>query len=217
MSRLFITERELDFISDITKEIIKDVIGQKVFYYRVRDDLTQVHDVYNEAQEKIFDPPLEVDALVEWMTPKVNTGQFGSETNNNVDVMIHQRDLLDKNIAIREGDFFSYGSTFYEITSYIAISKIFGQVEHVTGYKITGIQAREELIAKRPIGPLAKEYTDPDAVQDTFEQQRGFETNTGGQTNDTRALREKEILEAPISRPRKVAKDSTGSSFYGDE
>ena len=65
MSRLFITERELDFISDITKEIIKDVIGQKVFYYRVRDDLTQVHDVYNEAQEKIFDPPLEVDALVE--------------------------------------------------------------------------------------------------------------------------------------------------------
>ena len=217
MSRLFITERELDFISDITKEIIKDVIGQKIFYYRVRDDLTQVHDVYNEAQEKIFDPPLEVDALVEWTTPKVNTGQFGSETNNNVDVMIHQRDILDKNISIREGDYFSYGSTFYEITSYIAISKIFGQVEHVTGYKLTGLQAREELIAKRPKGPLGEEYTDSDAVQDTFEQQRGFETNTGGQTNDVRALREKGILEQPLSQPRKVTKDATGSSFYGDE
>ena len=46
MARLFITERELDLISDLTKEVIKDVIGQRVFYYRVREDLTQVHDVY---------------------------------------------------------------------------------------------------------------------------------------------------------------------------
>ena len=30
MARLFITPRELDFISDINKEIVKDVIGQKV-------------------------------------------------------------------------------------------------------------------------------------------------------------------------------------------
>ena len=61
------------------------------------------------------------------------------------------------------------------------------------------------------------ERKDSDAVQDTFEQQRGFETNTGGQTNDVRALREKGILEQPLSQPRKVTKDATGSSFYGDE
>ena len=33
MSRLFITQREINFISDITKEIIKDVVGQKIYYY----------------------------------------------------------------------------------------------------------------------------------------------------------------------------------------
>lgn len=217
MARLFITERELDLISDLTKEVIKDVIGQRVFYYRVREDLTAVHDVYSESQDKVLDPPLEIDALVEWTSPEVNTGQFGSETRGVVTVMIHQRDILDKGIAVREGDYFSYGPTFYEITSTIPISKIFGQIEHLTGYKLTGKQAREGLIAQRPHGPLGEEFTDADAVQDTFEQQRGAASNTLGPTNDTRALQEKGVLEAPLSAPRRVVEDATGSSFYGDE
>ena len=48
MARLFITPREIDFISDLTKEINKDVIGQKVFYYKIRADLTDIHEVYEE-------------------------------------------------------------------------------------------------------------------------------------------------------------------------
>ena len=55
MARLFITPREIDFISDLTKEIIKDVTGQKIYFYKVREDLTHIHDVYEEAQEKILD------------------------------------------------------------------------------------------------------------------------------------------------------------------
>lgn len=217
MARLFITERELDFISDITKEVIKDVIGQKIYYYRVREDLTQVHDVYEEATDKVFDPPIELEALVEWVSPEISTNQFGSETRGTVTVMIHQRDLLDKNVVVREGDYFSYGPDFYEMTSLIPISKIFGQVEHITGYKIAGKQAREGQIGKTPIGPLGDQFTDPNSVQDTFEQQRGYESNTIGKTNDTRALQDKGILDQPISAPRRVTEDATGSSFYGDE
>ena len=52
MARLFITPREVDFISDLTKEINKDVIGQKIFYYKIREDLTNVHKVYEEAVDK---------------------------------------------------------------------------------------------------------------------------------------------------------------------
>ena len=217
MARLFITERELDFISDITKEVIKDVIGQKIYYYRVREELTQVHDVYEEATEKVFDPPVELEALVEWLTPEVTTNQYGSETRGNVTVMIHQRDILDKNVVIREGDYFSYGPTFYEATSLVPISKIFGQIEHLTGYKIAGRQAREGQIGKTPLGPLGEEFTDSTAVQETFEQQRGYTSNTAGPTNDKRALQENGVLETPLSQPRRVTEDSVSSSFYGDE
>lgn len=217
MARLFITERELDLISDLTKEIIKDVIGQKIYYYRIREELTQVHDVYEEAIEKVFDPPVELEALVEWLSPEVNTNQFGTETRGNVTVMIHQRDLLDKNVVVRQGDYFSYGSAFYEAISLIPISKIFGQVEHVTGYKISGKQAREGQVGKTPIGPLGDEFTDSNAIQDTFEQQRGYDSNTAGKTNDTRTLQDKGVLDQPLSAPRRVIDDSKSSSFYGNE
>ena len=53
MSRLFITPREIDFIADINKEITKDVIGDVIYYYKVREDVSNVHDVYEEAIEKL--------------------------------------------------------------------------------------------------------------------------------------------------------------------
>ena len=79
MPRLFITPREIDFISDITKEIVKDVRGQKIFYYKVREDLSEVHEVYEESKEKIFDPPIEIEAAVEWLPEEVRTNRYGSE------------------------------------------------------------------------------------------------------------------------------------------
>ena len=42
MARIFITPREIDFISDITKEITKDVRDQKIYYYKVREELTNL-------------------------------------------------------------------------------------------------------------------------------------------------------------------------------
>ncbi len=217
MARLFITPRELNLISDITKEVIKDVIGQKVYYYKVRRELSNVHDVYQESQNKVFDPPVELDALVEWQPMEQRTNNFGSELYSSVTVNIHQRDILDKNVAVKEGDFFSYGSTFYEIASIIPISKIFGQIEHTTGLKIVGKQARDGIIHKLPIGPTLEVFTEPDAVQNTFAQQRGFATNENGATNDVRALRQNGVLADPITGPKEVVEDGISSSFYGDE
>ena len=55
MARLFITQREIDFIHDTAKEIIKDVIGQKIYYFPVSEIKSNVHDVYEETPEKVFE------------------------------------------------------------------------------------------------------------------------------------------------------------------
>ncbi len=65
MARLFVTPREIDYISDLTKEITKDVRGQNIFYYRIREDLTNGHDVYEESPDKVFDKPVEMEAMIE--------------------------------------------------------------------------------------------------------------------------------------------------------
>ena len=41
----------MDFISDLTKEVTKDVIGQTIFYYKIREDVSEVHEIYEEAEK----------------------------------------------------------------------------------------------------------------------------------------------------------------------
>ena len=226
MARLFITPREVDFISDLTKEITKDVIGQKIYYYKVRDDLTDVHSVYEEAPEKVYDPPIMIDALVEWGPAETITGKFASEQRYSITINIQYRDLIDKGIDVEMGDYFSYGDTFFEITKINYSSSVYGQIEHYTGVILSGKQARKGLIDFVPIGPTDEGYSDPGAIQETFVQQRGFEKNKEGETGDVRSLRAKEVLDEPITGPKEVSpeggdskKDEIGmvdSAFYGD-
>jgi hypothetical protein len=217
MARLFITPRELDLISDLTKEIIKDVIGQTIFYYPVRMDVTSVHDVYEESTEKVFDTPIEVDALVEWTPGEVKTNKFGNEKFHSIEARVHSRDLTDKGLRMKIGDFMSYGAVFFEIVQVVTISKIFGQVEHITGYKLVGKQARSDLIDKMSQGPAAQTLETEQVIQDTFVQQRGAATNELGETADRRELQADGKLDAPLTGPKKVTPDGISSSFYGDE
>ena len=173
MARLFITPREQALISDLTKEVVKDVIGQKIYYYRVMVERTNVHDVYEEAIEKVFDLPIELDANVQWNPSATATNRFGSEKVSTMTAYIHYRDLIDKDIEVKEGDYFSYGDTFFEIVTTSFISEIYGEVEYKTGIQLVGKQARKGLIDRDPIGPTDEGSGEDDAIQETFVQQRG--------------------------------------------
>lgn len=221
MARLFITAREIDLISDLTKEIIKDVSGQKVYYYRVREDLTNIHDVYEEAENKIFDPPIEIEARVEYQPGVIKTNRFGNEEIDTINVFFHERDIVDKELEIRAGDYFSYGEVFFEITSAIVESNVYGQIEHSIGIKVVGKQARKGAIDFTTIGSKQRGIVEEKIVQEDFEQQRGQKENSKGETNDVRALQEKGKVE-PIDKPAEVKKQenkdsgTTESFFYGD-
>jgi hypothetical protein len=219
MARLFITPREIDFISDLTKEITKDVVGQKVYYYGVREDLTEIHDVYEEAREKVFNPPIEIEAAVDWQPAKITTNKFGSEEVSTIEVYLHSRDLLDRDIVVYVGDYMSYGTEFYEITSVLVQKTIYGQIEHIAGYKLTAVQARKGIIDNSTNGPSAEEDLDPDAVQKTFVQQRGYAENKLGETADKRQLVEDGKLDPGLTGPKEVnlQGNEPTSHFYGDE
>jgi len=220
VSRLFITPREIDLISDLTKEVIKDVVGQKVYYYRVREDLSNVHDIYEESSEKVFDPPIEIEARVEYQPGEVITNRFGNEKVATINVFFHERDILDKELDIRIGDYFSYGDIFFEITSAAVETNVYGQVEHSIGTKVVGKQARMGQIDFTPLGPTSAGLEDPGSVQDEFVQQRGLAENSEGKTGDIRALQKKKKLDPPENGPTEISKKSdatsTESYFYGD-
>jgi hypothetical protein len=221
MARFFITKREINFINDITKELIKDVIGQKIYFFPISEIKSNIHDIYEESPEKIFDNPIEIECLVKYEAPDIRTNRFGSEKYFRVSAHIQSKDLLDRGIEILEGDFFSFGSVFFEITQAPDADIIFGQVEHEQYITLKGTQSRKGQFISKVFGPTSETYSDDDAVQETFVQQRGFENNRLGKTGDVRDLRKNGILDDPISGPKEVSKKGgnarAGSSFYGDE
>lgn len=222
MARLFLTPREFNFISDITKELVKDVVGQKVYYYAVNENKTRADDVYNEATTKVFDGPIALDALVDsTFQGETKTDQFGVDPQYKIEAYVQWRDMVDKGIAVSVGDFFSFSDIFYEVTEATFMRNIYGMPEHRDGVKLIGIKARDGMFKAPLIGPTDISRPDADAVQTTFHQQRGQATNAEGVTGDVRELQSEAIVGLPITGAKEVSPkgDTEGSghsSFYDE-
>lgn len=222
MSRLFITPRELNFISDITKEIIKDVVGQKVYYYPISEIKTKTHGVYNEALKKVYDNPIALDALVDNnFQNDTKIDKFGIDANFRIEVYVQHRDMVDKGINVSIGDFFSFSDIFYEITERTFMRNIYGMPEHKDGIKLVGVKAREGLFNAPILGPTDIEYSDENAVQKDFYQQKGEALDVDGKpTGDKRDLVENGVLDRPLSGPREISENgdpgNVGSAFYDE-
>lgn len=190
MSRLFIGQREVQFINDLTKEFIKDVVGQTVQYFPVSPIKSKLNTLYNESIEKIFENPIMIPALVGMPEYSTKTTGFGSDIEAKLEVLIQYKDMQDKGIVPAEGDFFSYDDVLYEILTVVNSGKnIFGLAEYNVSWKLTARNARigQINVPNLPIPRLA-----PEDVDKVFEQQRGLSlTNEGEPTGDVREMRER--------------------------
>jgi hypothetical protein len=220
MARLFLTPREINFMNDISKELVKDIVGQKIYLYQISEIKSNVHDIYEEAQDKIFDNPIMLDCLVEFEPQTIKTDNFGSEEYSSIKAYVQSRDLIDKGIDILEGDFFSYGDLFFEIVTAPTAETIYGQIEHDSYTTLTGKQARKGQFFSKIFGPTSESNSDADAVQESFYQQRGFTSNKEGLTADVRDLRKQGVLDEPITGPKEVSSEGSsggsGNSFYDE-
>lgn len=194
MARLFITPREIQFINDLTKEFMKDVIGQAIFYYPISTMKTQVHPVYDEAIEKVFQSPIKLDVLAGQPNWETKYNVWGNEQVNKLEIFVHVRDLLDKGYTVNEGDFFLYGDAVFEVLSAINMNNIFGQVEYDVAVKLEGRIVRQGQIDlpvfKQMLLDTGINYVD-NQVQKVWQQQRGLGENIDGPTGDKREMRER--------------------------
>lgn len=227
MARLFVTAREIQFINDITKEFIKDIVGQTINYYPVSTLKTKIHPIYEEAVKKIFDNPIRIPCLASWPEATIKMNVFGSERTAQIEIYIQARDLIDKGFTVYEGDFFTYGDQAFEVASFTSINSIYGQDEYEVGYKLLGQPARVGQFDPKKLFTPTRDSSDPyeeTNVQKTFEQQRGLpETPIDGETGDFRQLRDRlqdDMAEVALGEgPRVVGidQDKKASSFYNDE
>lgn len=226
MARLFVTAREVQFINDITKEFMKDIVGQTIVYYPISTLKTQVHPIYEEAVKKVFENPIRLPCLANWPEVEVKMNRFGIDRNATIEIFVQARDLIDKGFTLYEGDFFTFADQTFEVASFISLNNIYGQEEYEVGYKILGQPARLGQFDPKNFFPPNKDSKGPyeeTQVQHTFEQQRGLSETEDGTTGDVRQMRDRlgdDMAEIALGEgPRKVGMDNNkqGSSFYNDE
>ena len=142
---MFFGKKEKDLVKQVNDEIIERVVGQQVLYFPIDIDHTNFHELYGEAIEKTFLPPVRVYARVEYGGIETKfVDNVGIDKDTPLKVMFHKRRLIeDQDLFVREGDFVRFGSNYYEITKLLEPKLIFGQED--TQFEIVAecIKARQ--------------------------------------------------------------------------
>jgi hypothetical protein len=144
---LFFGKKERDLVKQVNDELIENVIGQTIVYYPIDIVTTNYHNLYGEAIEKTFLPPVRVYALVSWNgLETTNADALGLDKESSISVNFHKRRLTeDQDLYVREGDFVLYGDIYYEIMSLSEPRQLFGQTDHKLEITATCSRAREGL------------------------------------------------------------------------
>tara|TARA_B100000131_G_scaffold312721_1_gene347177 strand:+ start:56 stop:544 length:489 start_codon:yes stop_codon:yes gene_type:complete len=144
---LFLGKKERDLVKQVNDELIEKVIGQQILYYPIDLDMTNFHDLYGEAVEKSYLPPVRIYALVEFTDYSTSyLESAGIDKTWEINVHFHRRRLTeDQDLYVREGDFVLYGEFYYEIVKLSEPRKLFGQVDHSFEITATCKRARKGL------------------------------------------------------------------------
>ena len=129
---LFLGEKERNLVKQVNDELIEKVIGQQILYYPIDLETTNFHELYGEAVEKTFLPPVRVYALVKFEQDDTTyLDSVGVDNLSQITVHFHKRRLTeDQDLFVREGDFVLYGDLYYEIVTLSSSRRLFGQVNH---------------------------------------------------------------------------------------
>jgi hypothetical protein len=124
---LFLGKKERDLVKQVNDELVEKVIGQQILYYPIDLETTNFHELYGEAIEKTFLPPVRVYALDQDDTSYLDS--VGIDNMSEITIHFHKRRLTeDQDLFVREGDFVLYGDLYYEIMSLSSQRRLFGQV-----------------------------------------------------------------------------------------
>ncbi len=128
---LFLGEKERNLVKQVNDELVEKIVGQQILYYPIDFEATNFHELYGEAIDKTFLPPVRVYALVSFDEEGSSyLDSVGIDGTSTITVNFHKRRLTeDQDLFVREGDFVLYGERYYEIVKLSSSRRLFGQVD----------------------------------------------------------------------------------------
>lgn len=152
---LFRSKKDFEFIKRINQELIEKVVSEKITYYPISDQYSE-KNFYGESREKVYDPPVEIYALVEWEDQEIKTTEFGQDIVYNIRASILDKHLEDINVKPYEGDMVSYDDKRFEVIKIENPGQIMGKSQEDLGIILNCRSIRESAFNTTISGTIDK-------------------------------------------------------------
>tara|TARA_R100001377_G_C3179201_1_gene105968 strand:+ start:139 stop:624 length:486 start_codon:yes stop_codon:yes gene_type:complete len=137
MPSRFYSQKDIDTFDKFNKELVgnlstgKDgIINQPVIIYKVSVYDTEIN-MYGEASEgKVYNPGIQLTALVEADDQATTTDEFGPDVQQNALFSFIRQSLVDVSYVIEIGDVVEWNSGYWEISSINENQLIGGQTDY---------------------------------------------------------------------------------------
>lgn len=106
--------RDIDMFSNVNKELLGQIIEQKVGYYQVVLEET-ASNIYGENLNKTFTGPVLLNCLLERGAYDYSNDDFGADVTRNLVVRFFKPHLISSGVVPQVGDIVLWDEEYYEV------------------------------------------------------------------------------------------------------
>jgi hypothetical protein len=124
---LYGEKRDISFFRHISRELVNNVIDQKVGYFKINLEKTE-SNIYGESNgKKFYNDPIIINCLIQRGDQDHSEDQLGIDKQRRNIIKFLKDDLRDMNLVPEIGDIYIWNEDYYEIDEFIENQLIVGK------------------------------------------------------------------------------------------